>query len=114
VLHYIYARLLSAHHHKWAFPFRQDFLERLSLKLSGINLLGDQEPEFSTILSRFLSLINDDIAVEEMIKLSDIVTLPVYFDSRFEEQPPGLRFGYAGAGIKKIQTRQKKLLSIKT
>jgi hypothetical protein len=57
----------------------------------------------SGIISRFLSLWKENSKPEKSIRLNQIITLPYYFDNKFETQPLGLKFGYAGVGIRKMR-----------
>jgi len=102
IMHYVYARVLSAHINNRNTPIQEDFLNRLSLKISGI-IHEKQEYEHSGIPSHFLLFINNGVILEKSIKLSHIITLPTYFDGTFKSQALGLRFGYAGVGIKKMR-----------
>ncbi|MCL2651256.1 MAG: glycosyltransferase [Candidatus Azobacteroides sp.] len=102
ILHYVYARIVSAYNNQREAPFQKDFLNRLSQKLSRI-LQEKQETEHSSLISRFLSFINENIILEKSIRLNHIIILPAYFDSKFEQQSLGLRFGCAGVGLKKMR-----------
>ncbi|GHU61903.1 hypothetical protein FACS1894123_01980 [Bacteroidia bacterium] len=47
----------------------------------------------------FLELLLD----EKSIRINHIITLPSWFDNKFEKQSLGLQFGYAGVGIRKMR-----------